>query len=125
MNHDENVLKVLRSARDMISDERHWTKHTSSRNSFGRPGEWYDEDGCQWCASAAIRRAYHQHSSSGDGGIRDFEVYEHAIIAVQGSSGYPQLALHEFNDKKFVTHKDVIEAFTKAIDNLTEKEGQK
>ena len=122
--HDGEILKVLHSARDMISDERHWTKGTSARNSFGRPVDWYDKDACQWCATAAIRRSSSRQHFPGDGRSVDsgiekaFKVYCDAILVVQGTSRYTQLALHEFNDKRFITHKDVIGAFTRAIDKI-------
>ena len=119
--HEENVLKVIRVAKDMISDERHWTKFTTARNSSGKPVDGYSKDACQWCASAAIRRAAQIHFLEDDGDI-DLSIANSAILLVRNTSSSSRVRLHDFNDDHQTRHEDIIEAFTRAIDTLAAME---
>ena len=120
MTHDENVLKVLQTARGMIEDKEHWTTKVAARNKNGKVVNGYWEEASQWCATAAIRRAIDQQHQ----GYVDETLAIEVIRLVERASRKPQMPLHEFNDHVFVTHEDVIEAFTKAIDSITEKEAE-
>ena len=119
--HEENVLKVIRVAKDMVSDENCWTKFTTARNSSGKPVDGYSKDACQWCASAAIRKAA-QMNFLDEGGDIDLEIANDAILFVRRALSEPAMLLHDFNDDRHTRHEDVIEAFTKAIDTLAAME---
>jgi hypothetical protein len=97
-------VKILVSALEMISDERHWAKGVSAVDSSGAPVKATDRRAVAWCAVGALERA------AGD----DSELFESCLEFLREAS----LQLFRcdpavINDR--TNHAGLVEMYTRAI----------
>jgi hypothetical protein len=97
-------VKVLISALEMISDEKHWAKGVSAVDSTGAPVKATDQRAVAWCAIGALDRA------AGN----DNELFESCLQFLQKAS----LQLFRcdpavINDR--TNHGGLVEMYTRAI----------
>lgn len=94
-------LEVLRVAKELIQDESNWLK-----------GEFTNSKGC-YCALGALRAAEDMTTFWNEGAIDRLQKY------VAYNTTYSSVAV--FNDAPDTTHTDVIEMFTKVIDQTRQE----
>lgn len=105
-------VKVLASALEMISDEKHWAKGVGAVDSSGAPVKTSDRRAVAWCAVGALDRA------AGE----DSELFESCLEFLQKAS----LQLFRcdpavINDR--TDHGGLVEMYTRAI-QLASRERQ-
>ncbi len=112
MNATTNeVLTLLRAARERISNPKHWTRGTWARTKGGEPCPSKAPDACCWCALGALSYAKPADAPS--------DLWTRALIAL-----WPDLrwgrrtdGIAVFNDLN--SHEEVLMMFDKAIARLT------
>lgn len=97
-------IKVLVSALEMISDEKHWAKGVGAVDSTGAPVKTTDQRAVAWCAVGALDRA----------AGTDSELFESCLQFLQKAS----LQLFRcdpavINDR--TNHGGLVEMYTRAI----------
>ncbi len=99
-------LDVLKGARELLSDEKRWTKGALARDKDGHEtGIAVDPDAVCWCAYGAI-----EHCNKEGYGA------EIAMNRVVRGLGWPSIGA--FNDADSTTHADVLALFDRAIASL-------
>lgn len=97
-----SALKVLVSARELLSDEKRWTKGASARDATGDDVDPRSERAVCWCVVGAVVKStlgmLHQ---------------EAALNQVHDVVDEP---IPEFNDAPTSTHADVLRALDAAIE---------
>jgi len=53
----EDMLTILKDARDRISDEDSWCQEAYARDLSGSSISWDSEQAVQWCASGSLRKS--------------------------------------------------------------------
>lgn len=99
------IVKVLKAARELISDPARWTQFESARDEFGNPIPARDQKACSFCSVGAFSRVCMDFS---------FEVRDAAEEAFYEAIGSSSIAT--FNDSH--THPEVLAAFDAAIARL-------
>lgn len=93
-------IAVLRAARELIEDPKHWIK-----------GKMVSANGKRYCAAGAIHQI--------DGPAEDDVLMDLAqTINPTGEYKYRNHTIFWFNDKRARTHAEVLEAFDKTIERL-------
>lgn len=95
---------VLKKARELISDEKAWTKGWFAKDERGRDVYADDPGAVCFCAMGAIDRAAEEC-----GGVDDVPALNMLVRALGGT------AIDLFNDAPERTHAEVLAAFDKAI----------
>ena len=113
MIDNSTIRFILENARNKISNKKNWTKHDFARNKYGDPVSSTDPSAVSWCASGAINAAVYCQPT-----VR----YEDCTLAINESQeylmrfiDYPIGILWMWHDKPNRTHKEVINAFDRAI----------
>lgn len=106
-----NTLEILKGAREIISDESHWTQEeyarAKTRTSDGM-GQWRnpgDPDAICWCSIGAIAKAA--------GFVTTVSVWNRELSEAFNRS---ESSLEKFNDSH--THSEVLAIFDEAIARL-------
>lgn len=103
---------VLVRARSLIAEPENWTQEVHARNETGSEEEPFSPNACQWCAIAALQRAYLETS-------RDCSEFPPMNAAY--NAAYDTLAevvgrdLETWNDDKDTTHGKIISVFDESI----------
>ena len=112
------LLWSLREVKNIISDEKSWTKETAARNAEGNKVHPYNYDAICFCTIGAIQRARLSDSS--------FEVFgelQKSIIELY--SEYENIekksVVQFFNDSKNTTHEMLMSVFDHAITRVKEQ----
>lgn len=103
---------VLVRARSLIAKPENWTQEVHARNEASGEEEAFSPDACQWCAIAAIQRAYLETSWD----ISEFPpmnpVYDGAYDTL---TEVVRRDLEGWNDDGSTAHDTVLQAFDEAI----------
>ncbi len=99
----QSVLQLLTQARALIQQPERWTQNTYARDVTGDPVDPRSTEAFCWCTIGAIAK-----------------VSEGQIVAQEARDHLVKTAMHvkldRFNDT--MTHRAVLEAFDKAIENV-------
>ena len=106
------MIDKLEAVRNLISDERHWTKGQYARDERGKSVHPSSPTACKWCLTGAIDRAIDKDEDK-----QLAELY----IRTTAAYGYESLAV--FND--YSSHKEVIDALDYTIEALQLEETTK
>jgi hypothetical protein len=114
----EDLLKVLESARARIDRPEQWCKEWAALDAEDQPVRPTAGSACKWCAEGAVRWAMITHFS-------DLEYSETISLKLAAFDAVAEAATQEgeltylvpseFNDREDTTHADVLAAFDKAI----------
>jgi len=106
------TLEVLKSARELLSDSKRWTRGWYARDKYGHRKMWNSDNAVRYCSMGAVHKvAGNRHPNA--------IMYLNRII----NPLHPDdIIVVGYNDNH--THKDILEMFDKAID-LCEKENKK
>lgn len=104
-------VEVLKSARELLSDEKRWTKYHAGRTELGVSADPCDRDAVRWCASGATRRVVGWNNTD----AITLDAARRQLRNVIGDS------ITSWNDYSRRTHAEVLAAFDKAI-ALAERE---
>lgn len=109
---ESNVVETLRAARALIAESKHWTQGGYARRSKRAEGTVgpHDPDAQAWCAVGALKRINgpHQHAAA-------LLLAEAVLDQPVFSVGNAQDRIVHFNDADGRRHRDVVQAFDKAI----------
>lgn len=96
-------LEVVRSVRQLLSDERRWTKGWWAKDWSGKDVPVQSKRACCWCLSGAVRRACADLNLDDTNDlINKFSLLiEHRTMGVHCS-------LPSFNDSPATTHADIL-----------------
>jgi hypothetical protein len=103
-----STLKVLKEAKEIISDEKSWQK-----------GSYVSADGKCLCSLGAITKAVNSSVSN------PIKLYGSDVTKYLEAQSVLRSALplyydvHTFNDLPETTHKDIMEVFDKAIEKVS------
>lgn len=108
------VLAVLRAARELIAVPAHWTKGVAAMNADGYEVDALCVDATCFCTVGALNRATRTQEAAAE---RAYDLYKAArerLVnkALRGSG------LVDFNDHPGTTHEDVLAMFDAAIAEL-------
>lgn len=95
-----SVREVLTKARELIADEKRWTRDCSARNAAGNYVSVFDDSAACWCASGAIWKA----------SAAQVNLCETAMACLRHEC---RMGVAGFNDRH--THAEVLAAFDRAI----------
>ncbi len=95
------TAQILRAARELIADERHWTTNVLARDAGGCLTMVASDDATCFCAVGALLKA------TGRSGITA------ARRAIEDAAGIERSRVFEWNDTH--THAEVLAAFDRAI----------
>lgn len=99
------VVKVLKKAKKLIADPRHWIKGRYATTKTGRPVASWEEGAECFCAMGAVIRASGAHYDAEQQPPADF----------LRKAAPRSLTVPQFNDRPETTHTDVMVMFDKAI----------
>ena len=123
----ENKIKdLLIKARELISDKANWTKDAPARmlefDGFYQSTDPEDPEACQWCATGAVERAFHDNPDFDE--MRDFRFKTAAQMALDAATPYGGGSILSFNDHYYSTHEQILAIFDKAIADITQEHEQ-
>lgn len=99
-----DTIEVLKAARELISDPKHWTQYLFARDDNGNSTQPVSVRAVCWCALGAIDRVSGDDESAGDDALDALmEVVEEGNVST-------------FNDSH--THPEVMALFDAAIARL-------
>lgn len=106
-----STLKVLVSARKLLSDPAHWTRGDLAHDAAGDSIDPRSEDAVCWCVMGAV-----QKFSLGAGYQGDALSLVYSVVGGI-SEFYDELnAVPEFNDSPATTHTDILRVLDAAIE---------
>lgn len=123
-----DALDILKSARDLLSDEKRWTKGHYARDAQGRPTPPHAIDAVCWCPEGAIAKF---SACAEDGTVNSIQVDKvllGAFLALEATTNTDyvetdgavfQSRLWPWNDAPERTHAEVLARFDDAIARLT------
>lgn len=106
MERQSEVLALLRAARELLSDERRWTKQTMARDRWGITIKVDSTAAASFCSLGAIERS----KTFDEDALVACEALEQVIYDHQ-----QELSVSEYNDHDKTTHADVLDRFDEAI----------
>jgi hypothetical protein len=98
------IVEVLKKARGLISDPKHWTQGTFAKDAYGREVDPEDDQAICFCAIGAIHAAAGGMNEDCGRAIWDLRIRT------------PERSVSEFNDHR--SHAEVLELFDDAIARL-------
>lgn len=102
-----DVLKILKDARELLSDEKRWTKGMWARTAAMMPTDSKSEDAVCWCAMGALCRVIDYD--------RDASEFRMATAYLTEALPPSWWGVSVFNDAKATTHADLLAMFDRAI----------
>lgn len=93
------TIEILTAARDLLSDERRWTKGDTARDEIGRDVDYFAPEAVSWCLLGACYKA-------SKGGFNDPKVWDAQHLLIDVMSG----SFVDFNDSPYTTHADVLKS---------------
>ena len=112
MNYGEwnhQLLKIIREARDLISDESRWTQGALARNISGEPTISFGGEAVCWCALGALNYAFSRQKV-----LRDLD----EVIETFRALGFRKKHITDINDLQ--GHEPVLRVFDQVINRLEE-----
>ena len=113
------TLEILKAARELLSDEKRWTKGHYARDAQQRPTPPHAVDAVCWCPEGAMAKF---SAASEDGTVNSIQVDEPLFFAFQAVNkavfGKGQTLtdrIHTWNDASERTHAEVLQRFDDAI----------
>ena len=125
MKGKEKVLAYLMEARSVIADEGSWIQCTMSENAEGDQCDPFEDNAVSFCMEGSLFRAIH-HNMGGIESIHDSRILPMieslerrlADAVFNRTENDPISVITSFNDSSYVTHKDVLKVYDRAIRNL-------
>ena len=103
------IVEVLKAARNLLSNPDHWIKGTLAKNSEGIAVTPLADDAVCWCLEGAIERV-----------APKFNVAPQAIYEeIRKTLRYG--LIFSFNDKSYTTHEDVMKVLSDTIANVSKE----
>lgn len=103
---------VLVKARSLIAEPENWTQEVHARNETGSEEDPFSLNACQWCAIAALQRAYLEIS-------RDYSEFPSVNVAYDVAYDILEEVagrdLETWNDDIDTIHEKIILAFDESI----------
>lgn len=97
-----SALKVLVSARELLSDEKRWTRHRYARDAAGDNAMLSGKKAVCWCLTGAVLNSPLRSS--------------HQDIALDLIHGVVGGSIFGFNDDPTTTHADILRVLDAAIE---------
>jgi hypothetical protein len=103
--------QVLKAARALIADPKHWTQGELARDADGNPEDEYQPEAVCFCSVGALMRAARVVGDDlNEARFGAFTQVGNITLDLRG------LTIVEFNDAEDTTHADVLAVFDKAIE---------
>lgn len=99
------TIEILAATRELLSDEKRWTKNYVARDEIGRAVDHFAPEAVSWCLLGACYKA-------NEGRSDDPEAWAARNFLTDVASG----SFVEFNDYHTTTHADVLRVLDRAIE---------
>ena len=103
----QDILNILVTARNLITDSSHWTKGLLARDSQGREIDYNSNEATCWCISGAIFKVM------GYIGTSNPNMLIHNTLKKYLPPGFTVTVY--FNDHEATTHADIMALFDRTI----------
>ena len=116
------VLKVLKGARDVLSDPERWTQGALARTASNRPVDVDDHEATCFCLFGAIAHVGIGLARSSDPTATDiagsFVAADVVFDAIREMENYTELSVVSWNDNPDRNHAEVVQLLDTAISDL-------
>lgn len=109
--------EVLAAARELLSDEKKWTKGYYGKDANGHIREALDKEAVCFCSIGALAVAAKMNTGMTEEPYEDRDRDEMIFLAQAMGNDYSlhQQTITTFNDKGTTTHEQILEKFDAAI----------